>query len=255
MPPRSPRQGRLVFAPPGIIDLGPVGAGGSGAHFLSINGQQHVGKCPSKSNGRWVCFNEFLAARLATQLGLPVPLFQVVQFQGSLSTSEQWFCSRRMPGANPVPATYGRLVNGPELGAIAVFDIWLCNTDRSAANLWAQPIATGRDKLLIIDHGHTLLTSGDLPSLESFDIGRFLGSSELVGSITNINDVANGLKALTDLPEGVIVEAIEEAPTGWVPDEAMRNPLRDFLLMRRGKLGGMIERNLMRFPNIQRGSP
>jgi hypothetical protein len=229
--------------------------GGSGSHFLSINGRQHIGKCPTKSNGPWVCFNEFLAARLATKLELPIPPFQLVQFQGPLGAPEQWFCSERLlPGANPVPASWGRLVNGEALGAIAIFDIWLCNCDRSPTNLWAQRVATDREKLFIIDHGHTLLTTGELDSLAGRDLGGFLGCANLVNAITNVNDLARAMEALTALPESVIVETVTECPSGWVPDAGVLDRLTTFLLKRREAMGGMIEANLTRFPGIGRGS-
>ena len=57
----SPRQARLIFSPPRVVDLGPVPNSGSGARYLAIHGKRHLAKCPSKSNGSWVCVNEFLA--------------------------------------------------------------------------------------------------------------------------------------------------------------------------------------------------
>src|SRR5260370_3268988 len=90
-------QGSLVFAPEGVIDMGPVPQGGSGARFLSIRGVEHVAKCRQHSNGPWVCFNEYFAARAAATLELPVPAFAVIQFQGALAQPALWFCSRRAP--------------------------------------------------------------------------------------------------------------------------------------------------------------
>jgi hypothetical protein len=141
------RQDQLVFAPVGIVDLGAVGRGGSGSHYLGIDGQEHIGKCPAKQNGPWVGFNEFLAGRLAKRLELPVPDFRVVHFQGPLVAPAQWFCSRRVkPGCNPTAESFAKLVNAHQLGGIAVFDVWLCNTDRSALNTWAETLVDGGEQ-------------------------------------------------------------------------------------------------------------
>src|SRR5260370_30253730 len=102
-------QGSLVFAPEGVIDMGPVPQGGSGARFLSIRGVEHVAKCRQHSNGPWVCFNEYFAARAAATLELPVPAFAVIQFQGALAQPALWFCSRRgPPPPHPAAAALGR---------------------------------------------------------------------------------------------------------------------------------------------------
>jgi hypothetical protein len=85
-----------------------------------------------------------------------------------------------MRGSNPVPASYSSLVNLEQLGGIVLFDIWICNTDRSPSNLWAEKLTTDAEKLLMIDHGHSLLTSGALPTLANQDIGSFLRCSDLV---------------------------------------------------------------------------
>ena len=248
------RQQRLVFAPLGTVDLGQVGQGGSGSHYLSINGRQHIGKCRSRANGAWVCFNEFFAARLATRLDLPIPPFQVVQFQGSLATSEQWFCSERItPGANPVPATYGRLVNAEKLAGIAVFDIWLCNTDRSPTNLFAQQVGTNQERLFIIDHGHTLLTSGTLPALAAQDVANFLRCNDLIDAITNVNSLGQAIEAAAAVPELEVIELIQNVPDAWIPDVGALDPLRDFILTRRDRLRSIIEANLQRFPKVHGG--
>src|SRR5260370_16441756 len=116
-------QGSLVFAPEGVIDMGPVPQGGSGARFLSIRGVEHVAKCRQHSNGPWVCFNEYFAARAAATLELPVPAFAVIQFQGALAQPALWFCSRRgPPRRNPRPPGFGRPPHPRTLGATPVPD-------------------------------------------------------------------------------------------------------------------------------------
>jgi hypothetical protein len=60
---RGARQDRMIFAPMGVIDLGQVGCGGSGSHYIAVDGQEYVGKCSAKQNGGWVCFKRRAARR------------------------------------------------------------------------------------------------------------------------------------------------------------------------------------------------
>ena len=48
----SPRQARLIFSPPRVVDLGAVPNSGSGARYLAIHGKRHVAKCPSERTSR-----------------------------------------------------------------------------------------------------------------------------------------------------------------------------------------------------------
>jgi len=114
-------------------------------------------------------------------------------------------------------------------------------------------------KLFIVDHGHTLLMSGDLPTLRSAtfaDPQRILAlCPDLAAAIKNVNELAGGLERLASLPEQQIGEWIDSSPLEWVPEPSLLQPLKDFLLERREKLKGILESHLDRFPNLQRGAP
>jgi len=251
-------QQKLVFAPRGIVDLGPVKNAGSGARYLAINGVHHISKCKSHSNGAWVCFNEFFAARVSVKLGLPVPPFRVVPFRGDLASTETWFCSRRIePGDNPDAVSFGRLRNRDSLGSIAAFDLWLCNTDRKKLNLFVERFPDGTEKLFIIDHGHILLTSGNLAQLRSpeFRDGKriFSACPELTGAIRNVNELASGLATIHSLTDQEIGEYIEDSPSEWIPDGGVLKDLKEYLLERRDGLQSILEADLGLFPNLTRG--
>jgi hypothetical protein len=213
---------------------------------------EYIGKCLSRQNGGWVCFNEFLAARLAASLGLPVPEFQVIQFQGPLAAPEQWFCSRRKPGGNPTPETFQRLVNGEQLPGIVAFDVWLCNTDRSRSNMWAENLVSGDERVWMIDHGHTLLTSGSLEALPRLDAQRIMRYGDLLEAVVNVNALGIALGTLAALPDEAVEESVHAAPAAWVPDPTLLSPIADFLLRRRIAVRRIIEANLHRFPGMQR---
>lgn len=249
-------QQKLVFAPTGIVDLGPVP--GHSARYLAINGVQHISKCKSRSNGSWVCFNEFFAARAALRMGLPVPSFQLVAFRGDLASHETWFCSRRVePGGNPDAAGFNRLRNPEAIGGTIVFDLWLCNTDRKNANLYVEWFSDNTERLFLIDHGHTLLTSGTVATLRSaeFSDGRRIlpMCPDLAGCIKNINEFAQGLHALQSVTDEEICRWIEDSPAEWIPDDGALSDLRQFILERRDRMRLVLEASLGFFPNLKRG--
>lgn len=253
-------QGSLIFAPEGVIDLARAPQGSSGARFLSINGVPHVAKCRQHSNGPWVCFNEYFAARAAATLQLPVPQFSTIRFQGALPQPALWFCSKRVhPGRNPDAASFGRLVNGDTLGGIAVLDFWLCNNDRSPANLYVEELAGHRERLYIIDHGHTLLTSINPAQMAAGDGGIdnqiLTGCPMLAQAIANVNELGAAIERLQAVSEGEIMGWVDTTPEEWVPHAAIIPQLKDFLLERRRRMRDIIAANLGRFPNIIGGAP
>jgi hypothetical protein len=72
MSPRARRQDQLVFAPIGIVDLGAVGRGGSGSHYLGIDGQEYIGKCPALQGEEMLAADDIEAvysAQLPTHYG------------------------------------------------------------------------------------------------------------------------------------------------------------------------------------------
>lgn len=201
-----PVQSKLTYAPIGVIDMGRASGGGSGARRLVIDGVRHICKCPQYSNGLWVCFNEFLAARIATRLELPVPSFKVIQFQGSLPARQSWFCSEEIQPAGTLDGSNcTSLVNKEAACGILLLDLWLCNVDRKNEHLVTRSSGT-ESKLFMIDHGHILLTSGELPVLASAEFqkpARFLsGSADLCKCVSNVNELGVALEAIRKLDEG-----------------------------------------------------
>lgn len=253
-------QGSLIFAPDGVIDLGRVPQGGSGARFLSVKGTQYVAKCRQHSNGAWACFNEYLAARAAAALALPVPEFITISFRGALPQPAVWFCSRRVqPGRNPDGASFGRLVNADTLGGIAVLDFWLCNNDRSHGNLYVEELPGNQERLYIIDHGHTLLTSINRAGMASgdggIDVQILAGCPTLAQAITNPNEIGSAIGRLQSVPDGVIMGWVDSTPAEWIPEPAIIPQLKDFLLERRRRMQQIIAANIGRFPNLVGGVP
>ena len=251
------QQTKLVFAPTGIIDMGQAkGGGGSGSRRLSIQGIVHVSKCKSHSNGDWVCFNEFFAARIGSRIGLPIPAFQLVRFQGNLSTAETWFCSKEInPLSNPSRGSYANLVNRDTFGTIIVFDTWLCNSDRKDAHLLIQPLTSGKETLFIIDHGHTLLTYGEIAKLKSGfnNCDRVLsGCNALVNCIKDPNEIGRGLVSLRSLSEDEIAGWIDDSPAEWIPNQSVLPALKDFLFERRNNLEKILGASFQKFANLKR---
>ncbi len=226
---------------------------------MAINGVRHICKCRSHANGVWVCFNEFLSARIATRLELPVPGFRLVEFRGSLPATETWFCSQEVhPGTNLDSTNYNSIRNQSAASGIVLFDLWLCNTDRKNEHLLVDK-SSQAEKLYMIDHGHTLLTNGDFPTLRSADFekgSRFLsGSADLCKGVSNVNEFGSALEAINAIDEGELESWIASSPGAWIPDQGKLAELKQFLIERRAKLRSILELTAIIFPNLQKGGP
>lgn len=251
------RQTRLVFAPIGIVDLGPAGDGGSQARRFAVNGIRHVAKCLAHQNGPWVCFNEFFAARVATLLELPIPDFHLAEFQGNLPKKDTWFCSKEIhPGGIILRESHQSLANREQAAGILTFDVWLGNTDRKAAHLRTHQCLDG-ERMLMIDHGHILLTNGDLTALRSTDFDnptRFLNACpELCSCVSDVNEIGSAIERIRNMKEHDIESMLFDSPGHWIPDSSKLGELLDFLLTRRTKLGQIMGKSMDKYPNL-RGS-
>lgn len=183
-----------------------------------------------------------------------------ISFQGALPQPALWFCSKRVqPGRNPDGASFGRLVNVDALGGIAVLDFWLCNNDRSHGNLFVEELPGYQERLYMIDHGHTLLTSINRAGMASGDGGIdpqiLAGCPTLAQAITNPNVLGMAIERLQSLPEEVIMGWIDSTSEEWIPEATVIPQLKDFLLERRRRMQHIIAASIGRFPNLVGGAP
>lgn len=127
-------------------DLGPVGAGCEGSHFVTDSaGDEWVVK---GHGGRGeLCFVEALSSLLAQYLGVLTPT------AGALKQGDEiLFASRRVAVSKPK----GReRVSAVDAAGIAVLDALIANSDRHDANVVLEEQG-GQYRIWAIDHGHAL---------------------------------------------------------------------------------------------------
>ena len=148
---------RPLFGPSGrlrvLFDHGPVGGTAAAPHILETDDGEYVAKCDRWYPGEppaWIMANEYICAYFATILGLSLPRFALIEDEDGVYVG-----SKRLPDAFPLKRSeeLGTCQNRDDLHRLAVFDIWMHNTDRHTGNL----LITGRGlerRWWMIDHSH-----------------------------------------------------------------------------------------------------
>jgi hypothetical protein len=140
----------------------------------ACDGNLYVVKFQCNPQGTSVLANEMLAAKLAANLGLPVPTTAVVELPPKLS-EELYFETPNgrqpiLPGRHlgsrlvltslegrsydSLPQSYSHLVRNPEdFIGIELFDIWTCNRDQRQFIYWKYSHEK-KFRVTFIDNGH-----------------------------------------------------------------------------------------------------
>ncbi|MFJ2618205.1 HipA family kinase [Glutamicibacter sp. NPDC087344] len=111
-------------------------------------GLAHVFVKAQRTTGSRLILHEYLAARLANYLGIPVPFGEISSLPGNREAWVSGITSR--DGKVLPPSTYDELMKSDRhiLTGIFVFDQWIFNADRHEMNLvWSEDIG-----LWAIDH-------------------------------------------------------------------------------------------------------
>lgn len=105
--------------------------------------------------------NEFVASRIGTQLGLPLPPGAPLN-PPERGQSPAWVTLSFTPGVGqqlpPVDPAAVVAADPVVAAGVVVFDIFIGNTDRHAWNLAYMP---SQRRLEVFDHGHALLGTGN----------------------------------------------------------------------------------------------
>jgi hypothetical protein len=255
-----------LFGPPSPAplavhtDYGEVEKGASKAHYvLAENGTEYLIKGPSfVPKHPTVAGNEWVAAELATALGLPVLDHCIVSMGG-----EQFFGSLLMQkgsfslGIDAV--LFGRCANQERVYEIVVFDAWLINKDRNPENLVVRfPRKSGDPHLLILnDHSHLLVspleprTADGLPARLGTSPGPYVSLPFVRESIVSEERLGRALELVESLPESAIRAVVRSTPERLLQDP-FRGPYEEFLVERRARLRGVFQANHAVFPNLGR---
>lgn len=231
-----------------IADWGdPVGEGVTGSRYINVTGvaKTHVPGEP------YIVANEYICARLAVAVGLPVPPGFLVK-----KDAEHWFVSMdfNLSGEMLPPILPDLLVaRKPELCAgIVLFDAWVLNPDRHAKNLAHD---TNTDAVVIFDHSRALMPT-DLPqrqyATEMVDKPA-IGAHCLATVLKDAGTFDHWHKRIMAVAEHQITDALQDAvQLGLEP--ANVEYFRNYLMDRRIRLPNIVAANTQVFPNLNLGT-
>lgn len=209
----------------------------------------------------WVTANEYICAALGTLIGLPIPPFAMLEKRDATKRESLWFASLSYlkDGENLPPIIPSKVYEHlPKICAgVAVFDLWIANTDRHDGNLSFDPNASPK-RLNVFDHSHALFgIEGPtrlaklvhrFTLLEAAESGAFRHC--LLDQLADSGDFDNWINRIIGLPNYQITDACRNAASLGLITDAERRLVLDFLLRRRRVLGDLIDTNMHEFPNI-----
>jgi hypothetical protein len=192
--------------------------------------------------------NEWICLRLAQAAGLPVPPGVVVQRDGV-----QEFVSLNFdPAGFELPPAdceaLARDLPGVACG-IVMFDIWVVNTDRKAADLSYDE---DHRRARMFDHEQALLVGVDgRTRLEGHRGSVGIGGHCLARELVRLDGCAEWRSRMLDIPEFTVRDAVNEAREyGVHSDDAAF--LVHFLLERRAQLDALMRHDSARYPRLQK---
>ena len=260
------QQTQLPLNPPPpvlrvIDDYGPVGKGVSQAHFvLAENLQEYMVKGPSLvPTHPHVAANEYVAARLAQTIGLPILDFTVVELAGELCFASAWM-SRGTFYPETTEALFDRCENRDRLYDLVVFDAWIANIDRHAGNLLVREVRprgaeNPRRQLLCNDHSHCLIRPRERANVLKSRLDApprdYISISFVINSITEAARLTAALDRVGQIQDGTIGAAIAEMPATFVPSAPERALMQDYLLERRDRLATIFRTHRATFPRLK----
>lgn len=158
----------------------PIGNGITIPHLVKLSDDKlYVLKFPGNPEKELVLINEFICHRLASDLGLPLQPFEIVEvnhnhfqeFQSCISDDIEHkegyaFCSLYNKRANPIitPTIIKLASNQCDVFSMIIFDLLIFNSDRNQGNLLYDQVMK---KIVLIDHTHV------------FDLGSLWTAREL----------------------------------------------------------------------------
>jgi len=164
-----------------------------------------IGKNAEESGFSHLIENEYICAQLAAEVGLSVPECRVEQIG-----ERTWFISHYI---NNEPFTYPKLQNCRNIADIPLlllFDLWVCNPDRSPSNLLLSPTNnhSGTYEFIVIDHSHALFGETDIIRVLDVNPRLCFDFPALTERIRSNRDWNLALFKLQSLSEQTICEAV-----------------------------------------------
>lgn len=240
-----------------VDDYGRLGKGASEARsVLAENGEEYIIKGPSLvPEHPTVGANEWIAARLAETIGLPVLDHRIVTMRG-----EVFFASAWMQGPTFYPAIdaelFQRCENRDRVYGVVVFDTWFINQDRHGGNLIVRNSRQGNHLMILNDHSHLLVSplgpvrTEELLGWVEAPPERFIRLPFVRDCIRNPAEVRAVLDRIEALSDTQIRAAVNSTPTALLA-VAEQSVYGDFLVQRRACLREVMHNGSAAFPNLE----
>lgn len=194
-------------------------------------------KYPLNENMGPIAANEFIAAKLAEKLDLPVNRTFFKEFEG-----KKGFLTYGTPGQPnmwrqfPYKEDLERTINDFEsLGKVIIFDIWILNTDRNPDNILYTKLGRNRKfDYYLIDHAHSLYGPSSQPAdYNSFDFGNMVQIPELRKLFDRgIDYFQEHIEAVKNIDDIFILDLLNTVPEDYLV-AAQKNSIKDLLFQRR----------------------
>lgn len=183
-----------------------------------------------------ICANEFIAAKLADKIGLPINKTQFKNFDSidgvliekSPGEVNMW---NSFPFKNDLERT---LENFNLLPRIVVFDVFIGNMDRNNDNIIYSRIGKRKYDFYLIDHSIGLYGPNPAPQdYNAFPFGSMVQIAELRNIFNNgFDNFKPDIKLITDLDEVYLTELVNSVPENYLTP-AQRNSIKDLLIIRK----------------------
>ena len=237
------------------------GIGTSNAtHILADDGEEYLIKGPSLSPSHpFGAANEFIAASLARELGLPLLDFDVAEDDG-----DHFFASRWMPPGTFYPAVtenlFLRCRNLEQVYELVVLDVWLCNIDRHDENLIVREMRGPGGAFVVWtanDHDRCLILPGEAPAglpakIGSDDFRNYVRLSFVREAIRESGRLGAALGRAEAVNDFLLVTVVGSLPEQLLP-ESERRHVEHFLRARRDGLRNLFRAGRRFFGNLDGG--
>lgn len=252
-------------------DLGAVNDGVSNARRVRCeNGQEYLIKSATLNAANpYVAANEFVAARLAETLHLPILDNRIVFWRNTLHFGSAWIDPNTFDKL-ALPNKLRECQNIDRIYDMAVFDVWLCNVDRHRGNIITRilprPDGSVERSLIFNDHSHCLFapacppgpptTAKDLASLATSGLTSsvlphrsYFAARILEHMIEDSAKLRDALDNVVSIPNHVIKYIVASLPPEFIP-AADRAAMENFLLNRRKNLKQIFRNERATFVNL-----
>lgn len=222
-----------------------MGSGITDALACTLDGvvKQNVAAAP------YTVANEYICGRLALAVGLPAPPGTIAQMDDGAKAYVMLRFGHK--GDKPPPVDPVEVVtNKPQLAAgVVVFDDWILNRDRHAANLAYIADAGG---LSIFDHGHALLGIEDGKAIDRLtnSVAVIYLGGKLAPHLSSRVDLMKWAGRIRQVPDELVRETCDTPRRLGLITGAEAKATAHMLNERKRTLAGHIEKSRSTFFGI-----